>query len=346
MGFAQVIKKLFTVDWKSLLPLIRQAKRTTGRSYYDLCSDIKRCNNAGFNWGEYFVFGFHQNTNSEYRKSFVCNLPHYREIADYFDTESKDFSIIEDKGLFNKNFERFRTISSLDLRYSSYADFCKFVADHDLVWAKNPFGYGGKSVFKLTRQELESKPLSKIYEDLIERELLVLEENIVQHHEMSKLSLNSVNTIRVMTIRDKQGNISTPFVASRIATDDCDKDNCSLQGASCVLDENGVVNYPFFRIYPNIKEFSENQYTGFKLIGFQVPYFNEVLDICKQALELTDLNFIGWDVAITETGPCLIEANRGASFDLFQSYTQLKDGQGKKKELEKYLGFELSELNI
>lgn len=41
MRFAQIIKKIFTVDWKSLIPLIRQARGTTGRSYYDLCSDIK-----------------------------------------------------------------------------------------------------------------------------------------------------------------------------------------------------------------------------------------------------------------------------------------------------------------
>ncbi len=346
MGFAQVIKKVFTVDWKSLLPLIRQAKRSTGRSYYDLCSDIKRCNNAGFNWGEYFVFGFQHNTDSEYRKSFVCNLPHYREIADYFDTESKDFSIIEDKGMFNKKFDAFRTVKSLDLRSASFDEFSEFVDTHEIMWAKNPLGYGGSSVFRLKREELQSKSLKKSYEDLISKELFVLEGNIVQHPEMSKLSLNSVNTIRVMTIRDKQGNITTPFAASRIATDDCDKDNCSLKGANCILDERGVVNYPYFRIYPDIKEFSENQFTGFKLIGFQVPYFEEALEICKKALELTDFNFIGWDVAITENGPCLIEANRAASFDFFQSYTQLQNGQGKKKELEKYLGFELSERDI
>lgn len=346
MGITQVVKKIFTADWQGFLPLLKQARRTTGRSYYNLCSDIKRCYKAGFNWGEYFVFGFHQNTSSEYRKSFVCNLPHYREIGKYFNTDSKDFTIIEDKGVFNKKFDAFRTVKSLDLRSASFDEFSEFVNAHEIMWAKNPLGYGGSSVFRLKREELQSKSLKKSYEDLISKELFVLEGNIVQHPEMSKLSLNAVNTIRVMTIRDKQGNITTPFAASRIATDDCDKDNCSLQGANCILDERGVVNYPYFRIYPDIKEFSENQYTGFKLVGFQVPYFAEALEICKKALELTDFNFIGWDVAITENGPCLIEANRAASFDLFQSYTQLKDGQGKKKELEKYLGFELSELNI
>ena len=85
-------------------------------------------------------------------------------------------------------------------------------------------------------------------------------------------------------------------------------DNCSVGGASCVLDDEGVVNYDYFANIPIIKYYDRNIVTGFKFKGFKFPYFKESVNLCIEAAHRCKNPFIGWDVAITENGPVLIEA--------------------------------------
>lgn len=43
--------------------------------------------------------------------------------------------------------------------------------------------------------------------------------------------------------------------------------------------------------------------------GFAIPFFHEVLLAAKRAAELTPLAVVGWDIAISENGPVLVEGN-------------------------------------
>lgn len=46
-----------------------------------------------------------------------------------------------------------------------------------------------------------------------------------------------------------------------------------------------------------------------KFDGFKVPYFKESIEMIKKAIEYLPIKFAGWDIAITEYGPCIIEGN-------------------------------------
>ena len=44
--------------------------------------------------------------------------------------------------------------------------------------------------------------------------------------------------------------------------------------------------------------------------GFQLPVWTEACQLAREAARLfLPLRFVGWDIALTETGPVLVEAN-------------------------------------
>ena len=47
-----------------------------------------------------------------------------------------------------------------------------------------------------------------------------------------------------------------------------------------------------------------------KIVGFQIPFWKETLELVREAALLqTGNRSVGWDIAITDIGPELIEGN-------------------------------------
>lgn len=340
-----IIKKALRMNWKEAWPLIKQGHKQSKRSYLDLIIDLYNCYKEGYNWGEYFIFGFQFNQNKEYRDTFVRGKVHFQMITDMFKVSDEGYNFFDDKGLFNHNFSDLKGIDTLDLRVNDFNDFKNFTKKHYEFFVKSATGDGGHEVKHICLKDIKVK-LEVFFNQLIKDGLVIVEEKIIQHSEVAKLSVNAVNSIRIVTVKDINGNIKAPFIASRIATGYAHVDNCSLGGASCILDSEGVVNYDYFANIPIIKYYDRNIITGFKFKGFKFPYFKESISLCIEAAKRCESHFIGWDVAITENGPVLIEANRAPSFDLFQAKGQLENNRGKLKELEEALGFKLSKNNF
>jgi hypothetical protein len=55
--------------------------------------------------------------------------------------------------------------------------------------------------------------------------------------------------------------------------------------------------------------FVEHPDTKVVLGGRCVPYFKEAINLVKAALALLPAKIVGWDVAVSEDGPVLVEAN-------------------------------------
>ena len=88
-------------------------------------------------------------------------------------------------------------------------------------------------------------------------------------------------------------------------------------------------------VYSDIREKERDFHpvTGKKITGFKLPYWKEVMVLAKQAaLHMPGNKSVGWDIAITEEGPDLIEGNHNWCKLLWQ----LPVKQGLKAELEKY----------
>lgn len=72
-------------------------------------------------------------------------------------------------------------------------------------------------------------------------------------------------------------------------------------------------------ISKDLEEVECHPATNVKFDGFKIPYWNEIKElVLKAAMVNPDVKVVGWDVAISNKGPLLIEANRRPGFDLVQ----------------------------
>ena len=83
--------------------------------------------------------------------------------------------------------------------------------------------------------------------------------------------------------------------------------------------------------------FEEHPETHTTIKGFQVPYFEEALEMVKEAITKYNVEgYIGWDIAISKDGPKLLEVNDRPGADGLQTaYAQ--EYKGVKHVMEKYL---------
>lgn len=143
------------------------------------------------------------------------------------------------------------------------------------------------------------------------------EHYIVQHDELMRLSPAAVNTIRIVTqFLGDRAVILLSFIRVSV---DADVDNLSINdfgknfGASIDLESGEIKNPGIYLDITKPKVF-EHPITKVPVIGFKIPYWNECKTLAIQAAELTPENrSIGWDIAITNDGPVLVEGNHNWS---------------------------------
>ena len=146
---------------------------------------------------------------------------------------------------------------------------------------------------------------------------IFLEEVVKQHKDMNKLCDASCNTIRIMTFNNN-GNAEILWAGLRIGNGINSVDNFHAGGMATEIDlETGKLKRS--ALDKDLNEFTEHPKTKVKIKGFEIPYFDEVKKMVKEAsLESDKILLVGWDVAITDKGPLIIEGNRRPGFDLVQ----------------------------
>ena len=91
-------------------------------------------------------------------------------------------------------------------------------------------------------------------------------------------------------------------------------DNVSSGGISCLIDvDSGVIIHAsdkksaFFVSHPD---------TGKQIIGFKMPQWEEAKTLVNELAAVVPSNrFTGWDLALTDNGWVLVEANARGQFD-------------------------------
>lgn len=159
----------------------------------------------------------------------------------------------------------------------------------------------------------------------------LVEDYVVQHEDLMELSPAGLNTVRVITQLDQEDNVHLLGARLRITINSA-VDNLAAGNIAAPIDiATGKVIGP--GVYSDITKEDEAAHpiTKVKIIGFQVPFWAETIAMCKAAALLDTRNrSIGWDVAITEKGPELIEGNH----DWCKLLWQLPVKQGLKPVLE------------
>lgn len=168
----------------------------------------------------------------------------------------------------------------------------------------------GKGVKKISvtngKIENDEQTIEEIFDTY--KKDFIIQEAIIQHEKLSALNPTSVNTMRVMTYRSGM-EVLVVYAAIRIGRIGQVIDNQSAGGISTVINEDGTLGKYAFGVAGD--DMIEKTDTGIILEGYQIPYFNEALDIVKQShYDLPYFDIVGWDISIDKEGvPILVEWN-------------------------------------
>lgn len=138
----------------------------------------------------------------------------------------------------------------------------------------------------------------------------VLQDRIRQHRTMESLHPASVNTIRLITFNN-EGNVELFSAAQRIGTKDRGLDNWTAGGILVGINPTtGRLKKTGFYKPGYGGRVERHPQSGIIFSGFQIPFFDSAVQVVKKFHSYLDgIHSIGWDVAITETGPVVVEGN-------------------------------------
>lgn len=182
-------------------------------------------------------------------------------------------------------------------------------------FCKRTDGGKGKDVFLL---EKRGSNLCVNYEAVTAENVLqklkgkwILQEKIVQHRRLKKLYPHAVNTIRVVSVNTGR-NVVIFSAVLRSGSGGSNVDNYSAGGVIIGMDDvNGDLSgFGIHNSNSGPKIVVRHPDTLVKFNDFDVPMVRNVYDVVKNAHSwLYGIKTIGWDVAVTENGPVLLEAN-------------------------------------
>ncbi|MHC1774072.1 MAG: sugar-transfer associated ATP-grasp domain-containing protein [Lentimicrobium sp.] len=202
------------------------------------------------------------------------------------------------------------------------------------IFIKPNFGLGGKGIFVFSKinNEYVTKEGQRLDNAFIKNNLYrhsyVIQEGLIQHQEMNAIYSGSINTCRIIT-RVIDGESEILFSMLRMGQKGSEVDNASQGGLYCKIDiESGQLGD--FSYSNDRNKYFFHTDTSVEFAKTQVPQWNEIKKfILKVAVQFREIGMVGWDVALTETGPVIIEINEGPDIEIVQDlYGGIKDMMG------------------
>lgn len=148
----------------------------------------------------------------------------------------------------------------------------------------------------------------------------IVQEFIQQHPAVSAIAPRSVNTVRLMTLCTRSGEVMVISTSMRFGVGNAHVDNWSAGGVAVGVDHRtGRLMETAY--YKDGTRCLAHPDTGFRFGGYPLPFWDEILELAKKVQRgLSFYRLIGIDVAITPDGPVLVEMNARPDF-VFQEQT-------------------------
>ena len=142
---------------------------------------------------------------------------------------------------------------------------------------------------------------------------LLFEERVEQTERFKLLNSSSINTVRIMTSLYPGGKSIVFASWMRMGRKGSDVDNASNGGnVDCAVDvESGkCYNASQFNSFSDVIKIECHPDSGEQIEGFLIDNWEEIKsNLCAYQSRIPYLKAIGWDVALTDNGPVIIEIN-------------------------------------
>lgn len=194
------------------------------------------------------------------------------------------------------------------------------------AFAKPSDGMLGKGIFRLRIKDGiiyingEEKTIDELVGIVLSADYII-QERISQHKRMKALCPSSVNTIRLQTVMDKDGIVHPFGPGVRIGRMGSIVDNWALGGVFVGIDSKTGKLMDIGILKPKYgTKVTEHPDTHVLFDGYDIPFYQEAE---RMVVELHEKMYrshsIGWDIAITENGPVIIEGNDRWEISLIQA---------------------------
>ena len=307
----------------------------------------------GFTADEYVIFKLDKNDPRDYiseteRLKFRGNL---RGKSVILDNKIVFYNIIRNFAEVNKiyGYKMQTSFVSLEPGWEENNIVEKVKEHHKLVYKKQ--GAGGGNGFKLLsysngifyiNNEIASE--KDITDLVVSQNDYLIEEFCVQAAFENEIYPHSVNTLRIITVEMKEAKHKAICAFHRFGVDakKC-VDNACAGGLYAMIDvQSGKLSYARshakeFFVDENGKDiiFQNHPVTNHQIEGVIIPDWENIVftvETLHKKISFTGIDFIAWDIALTETGMKVIEANASCSTDFLQTFEAHR-----KSELGKWL---------
>jgi len=138
----------------------------------------------------------------------------------------------------------------------------------------------------------------------------ILQKRIYNHRAIAELTQGTLSTSRIITCIDLSGKVHILACIFKMATRETCTDNFATGGIAIPIDPaTGALGTGVTKANP-IERISTHPDTGRPFTGFRIPCWDQVIRLCRRAHEaFPAYAFIGWDVAVDDDGPMLVEGN-------------------------------------
>ena len=263
---------------------------------------------------EYFLYQFENKTDEERRayigeaeKDMLCD-----EIGD-----AKSRRTLADKYECYLYFKEFYGRDVIKISgEEDRAVFEEFLSKHKDFIVKPVDRSGGEGIYRMT---VENTNVDECFQKVIAGRPCIVEQCIEQKYEMARFHPQSVNTIRIGTFYNA-GEVKILFSTLRTGTGNAIADNARVGGLlASVNTANGKIQSGGYT--KRGKVYQAHPDTGCVFDGFQIPYWQDLLDVVvKAARAFPQHNYISWDFALTDSGWIIVEANSRGEFAAYQIF--------------------------
>jgi len=307
-----ITKVLRGMQYKNFFKTITKIHKKTNKNRFILFCDMVICFiRYGAGYHDYEIYQFY-NLKHKKRNTYVTRVRNKKIIIALNNPEYSD--IIDKKHLFNERFKKYLKRDTLDI-YENEKDLNKFIKKHPIFFAKPTDEDSGRGIEKLNSADFKST--KDLLEYLKAKKQRVVEEVVQQHEGMNKLYPKSVNCLRILTILI-DGKVEIIYGVLKTGSKGMFKDNMGF-GGICAPINLKTGKLTGIGHTGKLENYDKHPDTNVKFIGFQIPMFKEAIELAKEAaLEIPEIRYIGWDVAISKKGPLLIEGNDYPDYTFWQ----------------------------
>lgn len=287
-------------------------------------------------YDEYFKYNFFGMDDAT--RSTFCGSAYYSHcVKNSLSDLNGNPSAFRDKYTTYKLYKDYFCRDLIEVKdFSDYQKFVEFVAKNKTFIVKENESSLGANISKITISD--ALPIKSAFFRVLQYGGCVCEEWIEQCEEMKAFNSSSLNTVRITTMYDDSGFYKI-YAMLRTGRNGEIVDNASMGGIAAEVDiDTGIVVSDGYT-KTHLEHFECHPDTGKKYKGFQIPRWNEAIDIIKELHKHCPVSkIVGWDMALTDDGWVLVEGNGKPNIDTIQLIHYKTFGCGLKDVIDSTIG--------